>query len=192
MHEIKERLMKEYRDLPVIVGISRCLLGEPVRYNGGHKLDRFLLDKTKGLVQWVPVCPEVEFGLCVPREAMHLAGNPESPELVTVNSGKVVTGQMQTWISRRISELEKEDLCGFVFKSGSPSCGMRGIKIHDKNNPEKVRGQGAGLFALAFTRHFSRLPAEEEENLHDADMLEKFIKQILAFAGTYNRPHRHV
>ena len=106
------------------LGISKCLLGEPVRYDGGHKLDRFLRDTLGQYVEYVPVCPEVECGLGIPRESMHLEGDPEAPRLITTRMGLDLTDQMVSWAQQRVLELEREGLCGFIFKSNSPSTGL--------------------------------------------------------------------
>jgi len=114
------------------LGISTCLLGKNIRYDGGHKLDRFLTDTLGQYVEYVPVCPEVECGLPVPRESMHLEGDPESPRLVTSRTKQDMTGHMLRWAMKRVVELEKEELCGFIFKSDSPSSGMERIKVYQE------------------------------------------------------------
>jgi len=158
------------------LGISACLLGQNVRYDGGHKLDRFLTDTLGQYVDYVPVCPEVECGLGIPRESMRLVGNPESPRLVTVRSGQDLTERMQTWAKKRVRELESEDLCGFIFKSDSPSSGMERVKVYnEKGMPEKT---GRGMFARAFMEHFPLIPVEEEGRLHDPKLRESFIESI--------------
>jgi uncharacterized protein YbgA (DUF1722 family)/uncharacterized protein YbbK (DUF523 family) len=158
------------------LGISSCLLGNPVRYNGQHQMDRFLTDQLGQYVEWVPVCPEVECGLPVPRETMRLVGLPESPRLVTTHSGIDHTGRMLTWIDGKLPELEKEELCGFVFKSKSPSSGMQGVKIYTAQGmPSR---QGSGLFAGAFMERFPILPVEDEGRLNDAGLRENFIERI--------------
>ncbi len=160
------------------LGVSRCLLGEMVRYDGGHKLDRFIRDTLGQYVDFVPVCPEVECGMPVPREAMRLVGDPESPRLVTIRSGKDMTQQMLDWAAVRVRELESEDLCGYIFKSNSPSSGMERVKVYDeKGMPLK---KGIGLFAKAFMDHFPLLPTEEEGRLHDPRLRENFIESIFA------------
>ncbi len=153
------------------VGISACLLGQNVRYDGGHKLDRYLRDTVGPFVEWIPVCPEVECGLPIPREAVRLVGDPESPRLLTSRTGKDLTGQMQAWITGRLPELEKEDLCGFVFKSRSPSCGMRDVEIDS----------GMGMFAHAFMDRFPQIPVEDDERLHDAGLRENFNERVFEF-----------
>ncbi len=161
------------------IGISSCLLGEKVRYDGQHKLDRFCRDVLGEYVEYVPVCPEVECGLPVPRESMHLEGDPEAPRLITTRTRKDLTDQMVTWANRRVRELEKEELGGFIFKSRSPSSGMERVKIYDSNKIPK--NSGSGLFASAFMKHFPLLPVEEEGRLHDAVLRESFIERIFIF-----------
>lgn len=158
------------------LGISACLLGQPVRYDGGHKLDRFIVDTLGKFVEFVPVCPEVECGLPVPREAMRLVGDPHHPRLVTVRSGIDHTERMLTWARRRVAELEKEELCGFIFKSDSPSSGMERVKVYTSQGmPSKT---GVGMFARVFMEHFPLLPVEEEGRLHDPKLRETFIEAI--------------
>ncbi|MFW6123320.1 MAG: YbgA family protein, partial [Thermodesulfobacteriota bacterium] len=145
-------------------------------YDGGHKWDRFLTDTLGNYVEFVPVCPEVECGLGTPREAMHLVGDPASPRLVTVRSGVDHTERMLSWARRRVVELEKEDLCGFIFKSKSPSSGMERVKVYGPSGPAATTG--VGLFARAFMEHFPLLPVEEEGRLHDPRLRESFIEAI--------------
>jgi uncharacterized protein YbgA (DUF1722 family)/uncharacterized protein YbbK (DUF523 family) len=158
------------------LGISTCLLGENVRYDGGHKLDRFLTDTLGQYVEYVPVCPEVECGLPIPRESMHLEGDPESPRLVTSKTKQDMTERMVRWAKRRVVELEEEDLCGFVFKSDSPSSGMERVRVYnEKGMPVK---KGTGMFARIFMEHFPLLPVEDEGRLHDPELRENFIERI--------------
>src|SRR4030043_1426508 len=158
------------------LGISACLLGENVCYDGGHKLDRFLTDTLGQFVKYVPVCPEVECGLPIPRESMHLEGDPDSPRLVTTRTKQNMTDRMVKWARKRVVELEKEDLCGFIFKSDSPSSGMKRIKVYnEKGMPVK---KGIGIFARMFMDHFPLLPVEEEGRLHDPNLRENFIERI--------------
>ena len=162
------------------LGISACLLGQPVRYDGGHKLDRFLTETLGRYVDYVPVCPEVECGMPVPREAMHLEGDPESPRLLTIHTKADKTGQMVAWAEKRVVELEKEQLMGFIFKSDSPSSGMERVKVY--NDKQMSVRKGVGMFARRFLDHFPLLPAEEEGRLHDPVIRENFIERIFALA----------
>jgi uncharacterized protein YbgA (DUF1722 family)/uncharacterized protein YbbK (DUF523 family) len=158
------------------LGISTCLLGENVRYDGGNKLDRFLTDILGQYVQYVPVCPEVECGLPIPRESMHLEGDPRSPRLVTSRTKHDMTKRMVRWANKRVVKLEKENLYGFIFKSNSPSSGMERVRVYDeKGDPVK---QGVGIFAKIFMDHFPLHPVEDEERLHDPKLRENFIERI--------------
>lgn len=160
------------------LGISSCLLGENVRYDGGHKLDRFIKDTLGQYVEYVAVCPEVECGLDIPRESMRLEGGPEVPRLVTTRSKIDLTLRMMRWAQKRVVELEKEDLCGFIFKSDSPSSGMERVKIYGENKmPVK---KGVGIFAGIFMKHFPLLPVEDEGRLHDPALRENFIERVFA------------
>lgn len=158
------------------LGVSACLLGESVRYDGQHKRDSFIVDTLGRYVDYVPVCPEVECGLPVPREAMRLVGTPDNPRLMTQRTGRDLTGQMLGWVERRLAELEREPLCGFIFKAKSPSSGMERVKIY--NDKGGVAAMGAGLFAAAFMRRFPLLPVEDEGRLHDPALRENFIERI--------------
>jgi uncharacterized protein YbgA (DUF1722 family)/uncharacterized protein YbbK (DUF523 family) len=161
------------------LGISTCLLGERVRYDGGHKLDRFLVHTLGQFVDFVPVCPEVESGFPVPREALRLVGSPDSPRLVTQKTGMDVTERMLTWAHRRLDVLAKERLCGFIFKTRSPSSGMERVKVYnDKGGFVK---SGVGIFARAFMDRFPLMPVEDEGRLHDIDLRENFIVRIFAY-----------
>ena len=161
------------------LGISHCLLGENVRYDGGHKLNRFLRDTLGPFVEWVPVCPEVECGMPVPRESMHLEGTPESPRLVTTRSKQDKTEQMISWGRKRLQELQKENLCGFIWKSRSPSSGMRDIKIYsEKGHPVS---KGAGVFAKLFMEHFPLMPVEDDGRLNDDPLRENFIERLFIY-----------
>lgn len=162
--------------IKIKLGISSCLLGVNVRYDGGHKLDRFLKDTFGAYVEYVPVCPEVECGLGVPREAMHLEGEPDNPRLVTTRSKQDRTDSLVDWARKRVVELEAENLCGFIFKSDSPTCGMARVQVYN----EKVMAveTGTGIFARIFMEHFPLLPMEDEGRLHDPLLREKFVERI--------------
>jgi uncharacterized protein YbgA (DUF1722 family)/uncharacterized protein YbbK (DUF523 family) len=158
------------------IGVSTCLLGESVRYDGGHARDRYVTETLGQYMEFVPVCPEMEAGFGLPREPVHLEGDPASPRLVTVRTQKDLTDTMMNWAQRRVRELEKEDFCGFIFKSKSPSSGMERVKVYtDKGMAVK---KGIGLFARAFMEHFPLIPVEEEGRLHDPHLRENFIERI--------------
>jgi uncharacterized protein YbgA (DUF1722 family)/uncharacterized protein YbbK (DUF523 family) len=158
------------------LGISACLLGEKVRFDGGHKLDKFLTETLGRYVEYVPVCPEVEIGLPTPRETLRLTGTADAPRLVFSKSGEDITERMTSWAHKRLVALEKEELCGFIFKAKSPSSGMERVKLYDHNGvPNKG---GVGLFAREFMQHFPLLPVEEDGRLHDPQLRENFIETL--------------
>jgi uncharacterized protein YbgA (DUF1722 family)/uncharacterized protein YbbK (DUF523 family) len=169
-------------DSPTIrLGISTCLLGEHVRYDGGHKHDRYITGVLGQYVDtWVPVCPEVECGLPIPRESMRLVGDPENPRLMMPKSGRDQTARMMTWATGKLDELAGLDLNGFIFKKDSPSSGAFRVKVYDKNGvPRRI---GTGLFTRAFMQRFPHLPIEEEGRLHDDKLRENFIERFFAHA----------
>jgi len=158
------------------LGVSACLLGENVRYDGGHKKDDFLTDTLGQYVDYIPVCPETECGMGIPRESLRLVGDAESPRLLTTRSGIDHTERMIQWAEKRVAELESSELCGFIFKSNSPSSGMERVKVYnDKGMPVK---KGVGMFARIFMKHFPRIPVEDEGRLHDPVLRENFIERI--------------
>jgi len=162
--------------IKIKLGISSCLLGINVRYDGGHKLNIFLKDTLGVYVDYVPVCPEVECGLGVPRKSMHLEGVPENPRLVTTGSKQDRTGLLVYWARKCVAELEAENLCGFIFKSESPSCGMERVKVH--NEKGIVVKTAIGIFARIFIEHFPLLPVEDEGRLQDPMLCQNFIERI--------------
>ncbi|MGC2423909.1 MAG: DUF523 domain-containing protein [Nitrospirota bacterium] len=156
------------------IGISSCLLGEKVRYDGGDKLDAYLIENLGNYAEFVPVCPEVECGMPAPREPMRLTGAPAAPRLVTINTKLDFTEKLSAWAKKRVIELEKENLSGFVFKSRSPSCGARGVEVFSEDGvPAKI---GTGIFAKILMDKFPLLPLGEEGDLHDPDAMKKFLQ----------------
>jgi len=158
------------------IGVSSCLLGNNVRYNGGHAHDRFITGTLGEFVEFVPVCPEVECGLGIPRLTMHLRGDVETPRLVTTKTGEDHTERMVSWAKKRLEELANQDLCGFIFKKNSPSSGMARVKVfNDKGQPVN---KGSGIFAGMFMRRFPLIPVEEDGRLNDPILRENFIEQM--------------
>ncbi|MGO9614565.1 MAG: YbgA family protein [Dissulfurispiraceae bacterium] len=166
-------------DKKIKLGISSCLLGEKVRYDGSHKLDHYLKNTLNAFVQWVPVCPEVEIGLTVPREPMRLVGTPESPRLVTNRTRVDYTDVMARWAKKRLQALEKEELCGFVFKCRSPSSGMKGVKVYNPSGIPSTRG--VGVFAKAVMDKFPLLPVQDEGRLQNPQWRENFVERIFVY-----------
>lgn len=161
------------------LGVSSCLLGEQVRFDGGHKHDRFLTDLLGRYAEWVPVCPELEAGMGVPREAVRLEGNVEAPSMVGVRSRVDHTTVMRRCAAARVRQLADLNLQGYVFKKGSPSCGMERVRVYGQGGMPSRRGRG--LFAAAFMTAFPLLPVEEEGRLNDPVLRESFIERVFAY-----------
>ena len=164
---------------PIRVGISSCLLGEAVRFDGGHKRDAFLTETFGRFVEWVPICPEIECGFGTPREAMRLVRTRGEVRLITVKTAVDLTAEMNGYVRARIPALAAERLSGYVLKKDSPSCGLERVKIYDRHNvPTK---SGRGLFAAALIEQFPHLPVEEEGRLSDAKLRENFVERVFAY-----------
>lgn len=163
------------------LGISSCLLGRKVRYDGQHKRNAFLVDVLGAFVEWVPVCPEVEVGMGTPREPIRLLGDPTAPRLVAERSGTDHTAAMTRWARARTKELAALDLSGYVLKKDSPSCGMERVRVHTgRGGPP--RRDGVGMFARALLDALPLLPVEEEGRLEDPALRESFVERIFAYA----------
>jgi uncharacterized protein YbgA (DUF1722 family)/uncharacterized protein YbbK (DUF523 family) len=163
---------------PIRVGVSSCLLGQQVRFDTGHKRDRFVTDVLGPFVEWVPVCPEVEAGLGLPRPAMRLVRQGDEIRLLETRSGRDHTQTLQRYAATRVRALRALDLCGYVLKKDSPSCGMTRVKIYAKSNAER---KGRGLFAEALMDAMPDLPVEEEGRLNDPVLRENFIQRVFAY-----------
>jgi uncharacterized protein YbgA (DUF1722 family)/uncharacterized protein YbbK (DUF523 family) len=166
-------------EFPLRVGISTCLLGEKVRFDAGHKRDRYLTDVLGAYMEWVPVCPEVEVGMGVPRESVRLVGSESAPHMVGTKSESDWTSRMNTYSLDRVRRLHDLKLSGYILKSDSPSCGMERVKIYSKEGlPSR---KGTGLFAKALMACYPHLPVEEEGRLNDASLRENFIERVFCY-----------
>jgi uncharacterized protein YbgA (DUF1722 family)/uncharacterized protein YbbK (DUF523 family) len=164
----------------ILVGVSTCLLGEKVRWDAGHKHDRYLTDILGRYFEFVPVCPEAEVGMGIPREPVHLSGDPAAPRMVGNKTGEDWTERMNRYARRKLRELVPRQLCGYVLKKGSPSCGMERVPVKTgaAGMPHKV---GVGLFAAELLRRLPLLPVEEEGRLNDPALRENFIVRVFAY-----------
>jgi len=160
------------------MGISSCLLGQNVRFDGGNKLDTLLTETLGRYFEWIPVCPEMEIGLGAPRESMHLIAGADGTRLMTVKTGKDLTEAMTGWAHRRIEELVGLNLCGYVLKMDSPSCGMERVRVYEGNG--MARRAGSGIFAGLLQQELPMLPVEEEGRLHDMSLRENFVERVFA------------
>ena len=160
------------------VGVSACLLGQPVRYDGGHKADPFIVEKLGRYFAWVPVCPEVELGLGTPRETLRLVGDASAPNLFATVTGRDHTAAMHRFATDRVAQLAGLGLHGYILKNNSPSCGMVGVPVYDSSG--RLRNSGRGLFAEALAARLPLLPVEEEGRLHDPGLREHFVERVFA------------
>ena len=178
---------------PIRIGISACLLGQPVRFDGGHKKDDFLTDILGQHVEYVPVCPEVEMGLGTPRETLRLVRQGDGLRMITTRTNVDHTDAMNRWARERLGALEREDLSGYILKKDSPSCGMERVKTYTgHDSTEFITGaarpvgrpaarDGRGLFASALLERLPLLPVEEEGRLSDPTLRENFIERVFAY-----------
>lgn len=168
-------------DQAIRIGISACILGQEVRFNGGHKLDRFIRDTLGLFVEFVPVCPEVDIGLGTPRETLRLVRSSEDhPSLIAPKSGKDHTGTMLKYARKKCAQLDKLDLCGFIVQKGSPSCGMERVRVYPAGQGAPAK-DGRGLFARVLMDRLPLLPVEEDGRLNDPLLRENFIERVFAY-----------
>ena len=166
---------------PIRIGVSSCLLGAEVRFDGGHKRNDFLVNTLGGFVQFVPVCPELEIGLGVPRETLRLVRDAQAqePRLIAKQSAIDHTEAMKSYAQRRVTALGREGLSGYILKKDSPSCGMERVRVYGPSGiPTR---DGSGLFAAALIRRYPNLPVEEEGRLNDPRLRENFVERIFAY-----------
>jgi uncharacterized protein YbbK (DUF523 family)/uncharacterized protein YbgA (DUF1722 family) len=176
--------MNAFAQPPIRVGVSSCLLGAPVRFDGGHKKDPFLVAELGQHVEWVPVCPELEVGMGVPREAVRLVRPSVGPKvgglrMVGVQSGRDWTDAMHSYSRERVAALERLELSGYILKSKSPSCGMERVKVYGPKGTAVK--EGSGLYATALIERFPLLPVEEEGRLNDPVLRENFIERVFCY-----------
>jgi uncharacterized protein YbbK (DUF523 family) len=167
------------------IGLSACLLGHEVRWNGGHKRDPLITETLARWFTWVPVCPEEEIGLGTPREPLRLEGDPVAPRLVFRDTRGDLTGRMRVYAAARAARLATMRLSGFILKADSPSCGLERVAVHRAGAWAVKRG--TGIFAAALRARLPLLPIEEEGRLHDPEVRETFVMRVFA----YRMPRRH-
>ena len=164
---------------PIRIGVSSCLLGMKVRFDGNHKLDTYLTKILDEYFEFIPSCPEVEIGMGIPRETIRLVGHDDDPSLIAPDSGNDYTQKMNDYSRDRMLYLKSKKIHGYILKSGSPSCGMERVRVYDKNNvPTK---SGVGLFARKLMNENPLLPVEEEGRLKDMKLRENFIERVFAY-----------
>ncbi len=164
-------------DDPIRLGVSSCLLGAEVRYDGGHKRERYISEVLGEFFEWVPVCPEVEIGLGVPRPPIRLVHGGDNPRLVEPGSGEDLTERMESFARKRLAELQESGIDGFILKSRSPSCGMEGIEVLGTDRSSTK--DGAGIFARILMEGWPDLPVAEEGWLGQPHLCGDFFERVL-------------
>ncbi len=173
---------------PIRIGVSACLLGWKVRYDGGHKRNDVLMKTLGRRIEWVPVCPEVEMGLGTPRNKLRLVRAGGDVRLVMPRTGEDYSAQMRAYARRRVEQLTRQGICGYVLKKNSPSCGAEKVKTFDRQG--RFARRARGLFAEALLERLPELPVEEEDRLQDPEVLEDFLQRALAYQTRGPRPGR--
>lgn len=163
-------------EAPLRIGVSSCLLGEEVRYDGGHKRSRFVVDELGKWLEFIPVCPEVEIDMGIPRPPIRIERTDGQLRLVAPKTGEDFTRRMSRYSQERIEKLRKEQLDGYILKKGSPSCGPFRIRIYSKGQP--THRDEVGFFAAELQRQWPQLPVEDEGRLCDNAIRENFIERI--------------
>ena len=158
------------------LGVSACLLGEKVRYDGGHKRDMFITETLGRQFELLRICPEVECGLPVPREAMQLVGDARSARLITIETRVDHTEQLLRWLEEGLRKIEEQHICGFIFKARSPSCAVCDAELIAATGT--LTGRVPGFFARAVMRRFPLLPLIDEENLVVPAFRDGFLERI--------------
>jgi len=172
-------------DSKIKIGVSSCLLGEKVRWNGDHKQNHFVREILANYFEYISICPEMEVGMGVPRETVALYGNLEKSRMISRKTQTDWTKPMKKYIKVRINSLTREDLCGFIFKSKSPSCGLSRVPVYSEFGSHSVR-HGSGMFAQEFTNKFPLIPTEDEGRLNDSRIRENFIVKVFSFYRLQN------
>jgi uncharacterized protein YbgA (DUF1722 family)/uncharacterized protein YbbK (DUF523 family) len=161
------------------VAVSLCLLGEEVRHDGGHKRSRFMTDVLGEYFEWIPLCPEVDVGMGIPREPIRLLDDGGKVRLIGIRSERDWTDEMAAYADKKVRELAARDIDGFILKKDSPSCGMERVKLYNvKGMPTR---DGVGAFARVLMERMQTLPVEEEGRLNDAGLRENFITRVYTY-----------
>jgi uncharacterized protein YbbK (DUF523 family) len=164
------------------VGVSACLLGRQVRYDGDHKRDAWVAGELARAFELVPVCPEVELGLGVPRDPIRLVTAPTGTRLVCPRTGRDLTTEMSAWAETRVRALAAERLAGFVLKAASPSCGPAAVKVFASSEAETPASlDGTGFFARALLREFPDMPIADETALATPAARQSFVESVMVY-----------
>jgi uncharacterized protein YbbK (DUF523 family) len=160
-------------DTQITIGISACLFGKNTRYDGGNRHEPLLVETLRRSVTLIPLCPEAECGLTIPREPMQLEGDPENPRLMTIASRRDLTGPVRAWCLQWLDTLPNMGVSGLILKARSPSCGKR-VPVHGAG--ESI--YSPGLFVRLVMERFPSLPIADEEELRDPERLADFLARL--------------
>ena len=160
------------------IGISSCLLGHPVRYDGGHKRDACVIEELGALFEFLPLCPEVAIGMGTPRPPIRLTGEPSRPRAVAVQGGELDVTDKLIDYAHRVMTIHPR-ISGYIFKRGSPSCGLKQVAVYDASGTP--HSESSGLYAGAILRSQPMMPVEEEDHLHDPFLRNSFVERVYAF-----------
>lgn len=169
------------------IGVSSCLMGEEVRYDGGHKWSSAVVNVIGIQATLVPVCPEIEIGLGVPRSPLNLVDVSEGPRLVVQDTGADLTRPMMVFSAKKIQELQKEGLDGFILKKSSPSCGIGNVKVYRNSSLQKWTASGQGIFARCLKMVLPTLPVVEEDALSEQEGISRFLEDARRYRILKNR-----
>lgn len=175
-------MANELEYYPIRIGISSCLLGQKVRYNGDHKWNQFVVEVLGNYFKWLPICPEVEIGLGVPRDTLRLVLGPDKsdpPRLIVTKTGEDLTDRMESYAQNRISDIDPLSIHGYIFKKGSPSCGVERVSIYRGNHMDNKKGRG--VFAEKLVQLYPLLPVEEEGRLSDLTLRRNWVERVFAY-----------
>ena len=170
--------MQDLDDKPRL-GVSSCLLGNSIRYDGGHCRNKMVCEQLGLFFQWVPICPEVEMGMPVPRETVRLVAQDGRTRLVGNKSGTDYSEAMRAYTERKLKQIAPLRLHGYILKKNSPTCGMERVPLYGTAGGRI--GKTGGLFAAAMTRAFPLLPVEEEGRLNDLALKDNFVERVYAY-----------
>jgi uncharacterized protein YbbK (DUF523 family) len=167
------------------VGISSCLLGEHVRYDGGHRYDPFINQRLADYFEFRPFCPEVAIGLGIPRAPIQLVKTASGLRVKGADNPELDVTDRLAGYGQQVAQ-NMDDICGYIFKARSPSCGMQRVKTwREDGAPDK--SDGIGVYAQAIMRALPDLPVEEEGRLDDPVLCEHFIERVFAFHRSLHR-----
>jgi len=167
----------------IVIGVSSCLLGENVRYDGGNRLQGYIADTLGNIFTLKSFCPEMAIGLGVPRETIKLVQQGDEIRCVGTHTRTLDVTDKLIDLAYQHRPLH-ENLCGYIFKKGSPSCGVKNVKLYglDTQNPDIPQLEGVGLYARVLQENFPQMPVEEEDRLADPILRADFIKRVVAYS----------